>query len=111
MVEPVPVQRLYKARVKRVIYARKDPNPKVAGRGVTKLKKNGIEVVSEFGKELASHLNIGFEKRMRIGMPKIRVKVAMSLDGNSALSGESKWITSEEARLDVQRLRAAACGF
>ncbi len=102
---------LQKARVKRVIYARKDPNPKVAGRGAAVLKKNGIEVVSEFGKELASHLNIGFEKRMRIGMPKIRVKVAMSLDGNSALSsGESKWITSEEARLDVQRLRAEACG-
>ncbi len=102
---------LQKARVKRVIYARKDPNPKVAGRGAAVLKTNGIEVVSEFGKELARHLNIGFEKRMRIGMPKIRIKVAMSLDGNSALSsGESKWITSEQARLDVQRLRAESCG-
>jgi len=102
---------LKKARVKRVIYARKDPNPKVAGRGAAVLQENGIEVVSEFGKELARHLNIGFEKRMRTGMPKIRVKVAMSLDGNSALpSGESKWITSEESRLDVQRLRAEASG-
>jgi len=98
---------LIAAGVSRVVCAMKDPNPLVAGKGIKKLEASGIEVESDVLKAEAEALNPGFIKRMTKGLPFVRVKLAMSLDGRTAMaSGESKWITGEAARADVQRLRA-----
>lgn len=98
---------LIKAGVARVVYGMQDPNPEVSGRGLSKIKKAGIEVIGPVLEADCEALNPGFIKRMREGLPFIRVKLAMSLDGRTAMeSGESQWITGPEARLDVQRLRA-----
>ena len=96
--------------VKVVIAACKDPNPKVFGKGFEELKKNGITVrIIDMEKD-CFELNPGFFKRMKIGLPWVRVKVAMSLDGYIALeSGESKWITGKVAREDGHRWRARSC--
>jgi diaminohydroxyphosphoribosylaminopyrimidine deaminase/5-amino-6-(5-phosphoribosylamino)uracil reductase len=98
---------LVNARVGRVVFAIPDPNPKVAGRGAVTLTQAGIKVDMGLMEAEAEELNVGFLKRMRKGVPFVRVKVGMSLDGRTALAnGESKWITSEAAREDVQRWRA-----
>jgi diaminohydroxyphosphoribosylaminopyrimidine deaminase/5-amino-6-(5-phosphoribosylamino)uracil reductase len=98
---------LLEAGVARVVAAMRDPNPLVAGKGLDLLQQAGIEVMSGVLEEQARGLNPGFLKRMTLGLPFVRCKLAMSLDGRTAMaSGESKWITSEAARLDVQRLRA-----
>ena len=98
---------IIKAGIKRVIIAMKDPNPMVAGRGIEKLKQVGIVVVLGVLEEQAEKLNQGFCQRMRMGRPYIRSKLAMSVDGKTAMaSGESQWITSQDARQDVQKLRA-----
>ena len=98
---------LIKAGVRRVVAAMQDPNPLVAGRGLDKLKAAGIEVTCGVLEEDAIALNRGFIKRMTENRPFVRSKLAMSLDGRTAMaSGESKWITSAEARVDVHRLRA-----
>lgn len=98
---------LIKAGVSRVIFGMQDPNPEVSGRGLEKLKKAGIEVIGPVLEAECEALNLGFIKRMREGLPYVRVKLAMSLDGRTAMeSGESQWITGSDARLDVQRLRA-----
>lgn len=98
---------LIAARVARVVIAMADPNPRVAGEGLARLREAGIETESGVLEAEASELNAGFVSRMRRGRPWVRVKLAMSLDGRTAMaSGESKWITSEAARHDVQRLRA-----
>jgi diaminohydroxyphosphoribosylaminopyrimidine deaminase/5-amino-6-(5-phosphoribosylamino)uracil reductase len=98
---------LIKAGVSRVVAAMQDPNPLVSGRGLEKLKAAGIEVVSGVLQEDAQALNRGFIKRMTENRPFVRSKLAMSLDGRTAMaSGESKWITSDKSRADVQRLRA-----
>ncbi|MDE8604278.1 bifunctional diaminohydroxyphosphoribosylaminopyrimidine deaminase/5-amino-6-(5-phosphoribosylamino)uracil reductase RibD [Marinomonas sp. RSW2] len=98
---------LIKAGVARVVYGMQDPNPDVSGRGLAKIKKAGIDVIGPVLEADCEALNPGFVKRMREGLPFIRVKLAMSLDGRTAMeSGESQWITGPEARLDVQRLRA-----
>jgi diaminohydroxyphosphoribosylaminopyrimidine deaminase/5-amino-6-(5-phosphoribosylamino)uracil reductase len=98
---------LIKAGVNRVVAAMQDPNPLVVGRGLEKLKAAGIEVSCGVLTEEASLLNRGFIKRMTEKRPFIRSKLAMSLDGRTAMaSGESQWITSAEARADVHRLRA-----
>ena len=98
---------LIEAGVARVVAAMQDPNPRVAGRGLAVLRQAGVEVASGLMEAQAAALNPGFIKRMRQGRPLVRVKLAMSLDGGTAMaSGESKWITSEAARRDVQRLRA-----
>jgi diaminohydroxyphosphoribosylaminopyrimidine deaminase/5-amino-6-(5-phosphoribosylamino)uracil reductase len=98
---------LIKAGVSRVVAAMQDPNPLVSGRGLEKLKAAGIEVVSGILQEDAQALNRGFIKRMTDNRPYVRSKLAMSLDGRTAMaSGESKWITSDKSRADVQRLRA-----
>src|SRR5580704_10405444 len=95
------------ARVARVVYAVGDPNPQVNGQGAAALAAAGIQVDSGLLEEEATALNAGFMKRMRAGRPLVRVKLAMSLDGRTALaSGESRWITGEAAREDVQRWRA-----
>lgn len=98
---------LIKAGVRRVVVAMQDPNPLVAGQGLDKLKSAGIEVICGVLQEDAIALNRGFIKRMTENRPFVRSKLAMSLDGRTAMaSGESKWITSAEARVDVHRLRA-----
>lgn len=95
------------ARVARVVYAAADPNPQVNGRGAQALREAGITVESGLLEQEARELNAGFIKRMQLGRPFVRVKLAMSLDGRSALAdGTSQWITSEAARADVQRWRA-----
>jgi len=98
---------LIKAGVSRVVAAMQDPNPQVSGRGLAKLKAAGIEVSCGVLQEDAIALNRGFIKRMTENRPFVRSKLAMSLDGRTAMaSGESKWITSAQARADVHRLRA-----
>ncbi|MDH5435333.1 MAG: bifunctional diaminohydroxyphosphoribosylaminopyrimidine deaminase/5-amino-6-(5-phosphoribosylamino)uracil reductase RibD [Gammaproteobacteria bacterium] len=102
-------QALIDAGVKRVVSAMEDPNPEVAGKGIKLLNSAGIETVTGVMQAEAESLNPGFLKRMRTGKPFVRSKIAMSLDGRTAMaSGESKWITSVDARLDVQRLRASS---
>ncbi len=98
---------LINAKVARVVVAMQDPNELVAGRGLQKLKAAGIEVCCGLLEADAQALNRGFIKRMIHQRPFVRSKLAMSLDGRTALaSGESQWITSDCARADVQRLRA-----
>ncbi len=98
---------LIDAGVKTVIVAMKDPNPLVAGEGLKKLQAAGIEVASGLLEAQARDLNPGFIKRMELGRPFVRVKMAMSLDGRTAMaSGESQWISGAASRKDVQRMRA-----
>lgn len=104
---PPCTEALIKAGVARVVAAMVDPHSRVAGNGLQQLQEAGIETTSGLLEAQAEALNPGFIKRMRFGRPYVRSKLAMSLDGRTAMaSGESKWITSEAARLDVQRLRA-----
>lgn len=98
---------LIRAGVKRVYVAMQDPNPVVSGTGINRLRDAGIEVHVGLLEQQAEKLNPGFCQRMRIGRPYVRSKMAMSLDGRTAMaSGESKWITGQHARHDVQKLRA-----
>ncbi len=100
---------LIAAGVARVVVAMEDPNPLVAGRGLTRLRDAGIAVESGILEVEARALNPGFVRRMRSGRPWVRVKLASSLDGRTAMaSGESKWITGAPARRDVQHWRARA---
>ena len=100
---------LIEAQIKRVVIAMQDPNPQVAGQGIQRLLDAGLTVEVGILEEQSRQLNPGFIKRMETGLPWVRVKLAMSLDGRTAMaSGESKWITGSEARQDVQRLRASA---
>jgi diaminohydroxyphosphoribosylaminopyrimidine deaminase/5-amino-6-(5-phosphoribosylamino)uracil reductase len=104
---PPCVDELIKRNPGRVIIAMQDPNPMVAGAGIAKLEANGIEVVQGILEREAQLLNPGFVSRLEKGRPFVRLKMAISLDGRTALkNGESQWITGESARLDVQRLRA-----
>lgn len=98
---------LVEAGVDRVVAAIQDPNPLVAGQGSARLREAGIRAEVGLLAADAEALNPGFLKRMRDGLPFVRCKLAMSLDGRTAMaSGESQWITGESARRDVQRLRA-----
>lgn len=98
---------LVEAGIAKVVVACSDPNPLVAGKGVAILNQAGIEVVVGVCEDEAKELNLGFLKAMATGMPYVRLKVASSLDGRTAMaSGESKWITGVEARQDVQHWRA-----
>lgn len=98
---------LINAGVSKVIAAMVDPNPQVSGRGMQKLQQAGIETSSGLLESEAQALNCGFIKRMQTGLPWVRVKLATSLDGRTAMaSGESQWITGAAARSDVQKLRA-----
>lgn len=100
---------LIEAGVSRVVAAMRDPNPQVAGSGMRKLETAGIAVESGVLEFEARQLNLGFISRMSRGRPYVVSKMACSLDGRTAMaSGESKWITSAEARADVQRLRAGS---
>ncbi len=98
---------LVAAGVARVVAAMVDPNPKVGGEGLARLAAAGIAVERGLMQAEAEALNPGFIMRMRHGRPFVRCKLAMSLDGRTAMAnGESKWITSEAARHDVHHLRA-----
>lgn len=98
---------LLRAEIARVVVGMEDPNPVVRGRGLGRLRAAGVEVTTGVLEQAARALNPGFEKRMRGGLPFVRCKLAASLDGRTAMaSGESRWITSDEARRDVHRLRA-----
>lgn len=98
---------LIEAGLTRVVAAMQDPNPDVSGRGLLRLMNAGIGVQCGVLESEARALNKGFLKRMETGLPYVRVKMAMSLDGRTAMaSGESQWITGPEARSAVQRLRA-----
>lgn len=98
---------LVEAGVRRVVVAMQDPNPLVAGQGLARLHAAGIEVESGLLEPQARALNPGFIARMQRGRPWLRLKLAASLDGRTAMaSGESKWISGDAARRDVQRLRA-----
>lgn len=98
-----------KAGIRRVFAAMEDPNPKVAGQGFAALRGAGIAVDVGSMEDAAQDLNRGFVSRLVRGRPWLTLKLAMSLDGRTALaSGESKWITGDDARADVHRLRAEA---
>lgn len=101
---------LITAGVTRVVGAMSDPNPLVAGQGFDRIENAGIAVRRDCLANEAFKLNPGFFKRMTAGLPRLRIKLAQSIDGRTAMaSGESKWITGPEARQDVQYLRAESC--
>ncbi|WP_237055569.1 bifunctional diaminohydroxyphosphoribosylaminopyrimidine deaminase/5-amino-6-(5-phosphoribosylamino)uracil reductase RibD [Microbulbifer sediminum] len=103
---------LVEAGVARVVYGMEDPNPAVSGQGLQVLRDAGIEVEGPLLEEACRALNPGFIKRMTLGLPLVRSKSAMSLDGRTGMaSGESKWVTGPAARADVQRLRARSCAI
>lgn len=107
---PPCVDAIIAAGVRRVVAAMQDPNPKVSGAGFVKLRAAGIAVDIGLMEDEARELNIGFVARMTRGRPWVRLKIAASLDGRTALaSGRSQWITGEAARADGHRWRARAC--
>ncbi|NQZ82083.1 MAG: bifunctional diaminohydroxyphosphoribosylaminopyrimidine deaminase/5-amino-6-(5-phosphoribosylamino)uracil reductase RibD [Colwellia sp.] len=109
---PPCAEGLINAGIVNVIAAMVDPNPQVSGKGLAMLGKAGIATSYGLLEQEAQNLNIGFVTLMSTGLPYVRCKLAASLDGKTAMaSGESKWITSPEARQDVQRLRAQSCAI
>jgi diaminohydroxyphosphoribosylaminopyrimidine deaminase/5-amino-6-(5-phosphoribosylamino)uracil reductase len=109
---PPCAQALLDAGVVRVVAAMEDPNPLVAGQGLAALRAGGIQVDAGLLADAARELNLGFVSRMTRGRPWVRVKLAASLDGRTALAGgESQWITGAEARRDGHRFRARACAI
>ncbi|SEK53371.1 diaminohydroxyphosphoribosylaminopyrimidine deaminase [Colwellia chukchiensis] len=107
---PPCAKALINAQVSHVVAAMVDPNPKVSGRGLKLLQAAGISTAFGLLEQDARALNIGFIQLMTQQRPYVRCKLAASLDGKTAMaSGESQWITSAEARCDVQRLRAQSC--
>ena len=109
---PPCAEALLAAGVSRVVSAMQDPNPLVAGRGLAHLAAAGVQVASGLLEAEARELNIGFVARMSRGRPWLRLKVAMSLDGKTALeNGASQWITGAAARMDGHRWRARACAI
>jgi diaminohydroxyphosphoribosylaminopyrimidine deaminase/5-amino-6-(5-phosphoribosylamino)uracil reductase len=106
---PACADLLIGAGVERVVAAIGDPDPRTNGLGFERLRSAGIEVETGLGAEAAERSMAGFLTRIRLGRPYVTLKLAMSIDGRIALpSGESKWITGEEARADVHRERARA---
>lgn len=98
--------------VARVVAAMKDPNPLVAGQGLEQLTAAGIETAVGLYEDQARALNVGFVARMTRGRPWLRLKIAATMDGKTALAnGISKWITGPAARRDVHRLRARSCAI
>ncbi len=103
---------LIAAGVAKVVFGMQDPNPSVSGNGLQKLRDADIEVEGPLLEESCRALNPGFIKRMTLGLPLVRTKSAMSIDGRTAMaSGESKWVTGPAARADVQNLRARSCAI
>jgi diaminohydroxyphosphoribosylaminopyrimidine deaminase/5-amino-6-(5-phosphoribosylamino)uracil reductase len=109
---PPCVNALIKAKVKKVFIAMQDPNPLVSGQGIQKLKEAYIDVEVGVMEAQAQQLNIGFICRMTKKSPYVRAKLAVSIDGKTALhNGKSQWITGEAARADVQYWRASSCAI
>jgi diaminohydroxyphosphoribosylaminopyrimidine deaminase/5-amino-6-(5-phosphoribosylamino)uracil reductase len=109
---PPCCEALIDAGVRRVVVATEDPDPRVSGAGIARLHAAGIEVRCGVLEPDARALIAGFITRMQRGHGRVRAKLAMSLDGRTAMaSGESQWITGAAARADVQRLRAASCAI
>jgi diaminohydroxyphosphoribosylaminopyrimidine deaminase/5-amino-6-(5-phosphoribosylamino)uracil reductase len=107
---PPCAEALLNAGITRVVAACEDPNPLVAGKGLARLRAAGIDTVCGVLADEARALNPGFFRRMQEGVPQVRCKLAMSLDGRTAMaSGESRWITGTAARADGQRQRARSC--
>ena len=103
---------LIQAGLSRVVVAVQDPNPQVSGNGIARLRQSGMQVDVGILQDKARALNQGFFKRMTTGLPWMRLKVAASLDGQTALSnGVSQWITSAAARQDGHAWRARACAL
>ncbi|MFS0657023.1 bifunctional diaminohydroxyphosphoribosylaminopyrimidine deaminase/5-amino-6-(5-phosphoribosylamino)uracil reductase RibD [Bacillus sp. 179-C3.3 HS] len=100
---------IIKSGVKRVFIATQDPNPLVAGKGISLLKQSGIEVEEGICQREADRLNLPFFHSIQTDMPYVTLKSAISIDGKIATAHkESKWITGTEARAEVQRLRQEA---
>ncbi|WP_373691021.1 bifunctional diaminohydroxyphosphoribosylaminopyrimidine deaminase/5-amino-6-(5-phosphoribosylamino)uracil reductase RibD [Endozoicomonas sp. ONNA2] len=109
---PPCTEALKAAGVARVVAAVEDVNPSVSGKGMAMLQAAGIETLFGVLEDEARALNEGFFKRMSSRMPLVRAKLAMSLDGRTAMaSGESQWITGPMARSEVQKLRAQSCAI
>ena len=109
---PPCVDALIAAKPAKVYIAMQDPNPLVAGRGIERLKAAGIEVYCGLLEQEAEVLNRGFISRMTRGLPWVRLKIAASLDGKTALgNGQSQWITGPTARKDGHHWRAQACAI
>ncbi len=103
---------LIEAKVAKVVVGMQDPNPLVSGRGIEMLRDAGIEVYTGCLESACQTINPGFNQRMSLQKPFVQLKLAASLDGRTAMaSGESKWITSYQARKDVQEYRAQACAI
>lgn len=103
---------LIEAGVARVVFAMRDPNPRVDGQGAACLREAGVAVAEGLMAGEAARLNEGFAMRMREGRPFVTVKLGASLDGRTAMrGGESQWITGAAARADAQALRARACAI
>lgn len=106
---PPCVDAIVLAGISKVVVGVRDPNPFVLGKGIEHLKSHNIEVYTGLLAEHSISLNSGFMKRMQTGMPWVRLKIASSQDGITALpNGQSQWITGKEARLDGHRWRAQA---
>ncbi|MFM2486385.1 bifunctional diaminohydroxyphosphoribosylaminopyrimidine deaminase/5-amino-6-(5-phosphoribosylamino)uracil reductase RibD [Celerinatantimonas yamalensis] len=104
---PPCAKALIEAEIATVVMAMRDPNPQVAGGGMTMLQAAGVSVKSGLLAVQAERLNAGFLMRMRVNRPRVRLKIAVSLDGRTALAnGQSQWITSPLSRQDVQKERA-----
>jgi len=104
---PPCTKEIIRAGIKKVVVAMKDPNPKVAGKGIKELREAGIEVISGILEEKARRLNEWYVKYITSKRPFVILKVAMTLDGKIATKhGQSKWITGEESRRMVHRLRS-----
>ena len=109
---PPCVDALIQAKVKKVFIAMQDPNPLVSGKGIQALKDAHIETEVGVMEAQAQLLNAGFISRMSKKLPFVRAKLAVSLDGKTALNnGKSQWITGDEARQDVQHWRASSCAI
>jgi diaminohydroxyphosphoribosylaminopyrimidine deaminase/5-amino-6-(5-phosphoribosylamino)uracil reductase len=109
---PPCAEALIAAKVGRVVAAMQDPNPQVAGEGLAQIRQAGIRVECGLLASEAQELNIGFVARMTRGRPWLRMKMAGSLDGKTALqNGVSQWITGPAARQDGHRWRARACAI
>lgn len=105
---PPCIDAVIKSGIKKIIISSMDPNPLVAKNGLDKLKQAGIEVSFGLLEDEANELNRCFIKKIKTGIPFVTSKIAMSLDGKTSMQNyQSKWITSEASRLDVQNLRAA----
>lgn len=104
---PACAELLLAAKPAHVVIALKDPDPRTSGKGINRLRRAGIEVTLGVGREAAKHALAGWLTRLKLGRPRITLKLALSIDGKIALpSGESKWITGEDARRHVHLERA-----